>query len=561
MRTESRTAFAIVLVIAATACAGPKRAPAPAPASLPTAAPGLEPLSVSIPETNPRPATLRLLEQTRFTLNVQDADLRGLLLGLGRESPLNVVVGPRVGGRVTADLADVSLLAILEQVVLPQGYQYDVQGNLLRVYASDRETRIYRVDYPNYLREGQSDLTISGAIESKASVASGSGGGEDISKSGVQTTQSVDFWTELEAALQSIVLGGSEDEASESSDASLEVRRVLVSRQAGLVTITAPSVVLRQVEHYLSHLARNTGQQVLIDAEIVEVTLNDDLDLGFDIEYAPDLPMGAEGVFERLILSGFPEATIAQKLAPVLSNGGVSIGFARDELGLILKALATQTDVRVLSTPRITTLNNHKALIKVMRNQVFFVAEVESEVVEGVGVTQTTEFVPQIVPIGVTLDVTPHVSDAGEITMHVHPSVSEVVAIENQPAADPTLPAVGSLPVIDLRETDTVVRVDDGQTVVIGGLIQSQEIDVERKVPLLAEIPVLGRLFRSTTKTEKRSELLILLTPTVLEPARILRVTEAASESLHNLESLRSHRMLEPPWWRRPLGRSYGVKR
>ena len=164
------------------------------PGGAPPLGDAILPRALRLPEDTPRPATYRLLEQTRFTLNVQDASLRGLLLGFGRESPLNIVVEAGVGGAVTADLEDVSLLEILDEVVRPLGFRYELAGNVLRVFRTDRETRHYRIDYPNYKRSGSSDLTISGAIESKPSFGGDSDdGGEDASSAGVQTEQVVDF--------------------------------------------------------------------------------------------------------------------------------------------------------------------------------------------------------------------------------------------------------------------------------------------------------------------------------------------------------------------------------
>jgi MSHA biogenesis protein MshL len=205
-------------------------------------------------------------------------------------------------------------------------------------------------------------------------------------------------------------------------------------------------------------------------------------------------------------------------------------------------------------------MNNHKALIKVVRNEVYFIAEVESQVVAQVGVTQTTNFVPQIVPIGVTLDVTPQVSDTNRITMHLHPSVSEVVEVTQQPKTDPLQETPGSLPVIDVRETDTVVTVDDSQTLVIGGLMQSRNIKRNKKLPLLGDIPYLGTLFREEKIEEQKTELVILLTPRVLDPPRIARIETERMDRWKRADELRLERQEEKPWWRVPYGEEYGIK-
>ena len=234
-------------------------------------------------------------------------------------------------------------------------------------------------------------------------------------------------------------------------------------------------------------------------------------------------------------------------------------GVASDRLSAQLRALAAQTDVRVVSTPRVATLNNHKALIKVVRNQVFFIAETDVQIVEGVGTTTTTDFVPQIIPIGVTLDVTPRISQDGEVTLHIHPSVSEVVAVQPQPSTDPSAQQTGSLPVVDLRETDTVVRVRDAETIVIGGLMRSRNLDMERKVPFFGDLPLLGAFFRSTNVEELRTELIILLTPRILRAPTVRRVADEANASQASLDALRLARRPQRPWWRVPRGVSYGA--
>jgi MSHA biogenesis protein MshL len=164
-----------------------------------------------------------------------------------------------------------------------------------------------------------------------------------------------------------------------------------------------------------------------------------------------------------------------------------------------------------------------------------------------------------VIPVGVNLDVTPQVSEDGEITLHVRPSVSEVISVKLQPKTSEELPQNGSLPVVDVRETDTVLRVHDGETIVLGGLVQSREFEKERRVPFLADVPYLGTLFRNTSVSEIRSELVIFLTPTVLDAPRITRTTAEARGQLDAADALRRERSESSPWWRKPFGQSYGA--
>jgi len=164
------------------------------------------------------------------------------------------------------------------------------------------------------------------------------------------------------------------------------------------------------------------------------------------------------------------------------------------------------------------------------------------------------------VPVGVTLDITPQISEGGQITMHIHPSISEVVNIVPQPIADSSIDIAGSLPVIDLRETDTVMRVKDQTTILIGGLMQSREFSRDEKIPVLGDIPIIGQLFRQSKVEETRTELVFFVTPTILDAPAITRVREEAEASLEELDGLRLDRLKEPPWWRYPFFGYYGLE-
>jgi MSHA biogenesis protein MshL len=552
-----RLGAALALLCALACSAGRPSQPAPPDAAGAAATvldelppPALEPSTLSAPDRSPRPPALRLLQEGRFTLDVQGADLRGLLAGLVRSSPFSLVVSPEVSGEVTADLRAVSLYDILEQVVVPRGYAYQVSDALIRVGPPRLESRTYHVAYPSYKREGNSDLTLNGAIETAPDLGTGTTStAADASASTLATTQQLDFWGELKTSLDALVTRGATDGE----------RQVLVAEQSGLVVVRAEPDVLAEVEDLLSEMEHSNQQQVLIDTRIVEVTLSDDLDLGVDLEFARSFKGSTSGALARLIDPTRRAAVITTNISPALVNGGFTFGIASDSLSARLRALAAQTDVRVVSTPRVATLNNHKALIKVVRNQVFFVAETDVQIVEGVGTSVTTEFVPRVIPIGVTLDVTPRISEEHEITLHIHPSVSEIVAVQNQPSTDPNALQTGSLPVVDLRETDTVVRVRDGETIVIGGLMRSRNLDQESKVPFLGDLPLLGHFFRSTNVEELRTELIILLTPRVLEGPRVYRVADQARSSQEALNQLRLERRPLRPWWRVPRGASYGA--
>ena len=531
----------------------------PEPVALPPVE--ISPRLLSRPDAEPRGAAVRALSEAKFTLNVQDTEIGGLLLGLGHSVPLNIVIGPGVTGTVSADLEKISLLGILEGIVRPRGYHYRIDGRTVRVFKTDRETRFYTLNYPNTVRKASAEFTIAGAISQELRLEGASGGGSsgDSSRSNVTTEHQLDLWTDTEQGVRLIVFGSKDGKASDTEPGpnGLPVRSVLVSRQAGIVMVTAPHSTLVEVERYLNMIARSLSRQVLIDTRIVEVSLSDEFDFGLDVEVSPGFSSGGSntvGTILRTITGGIARdnAILGQDLAPVLTSGGFSFGIANDSLGVVLNALARQSDLRIISRPRIATLSNHKALIKVVRNEVFFIAQTEVAVTEGVAQTTVTDFPPSIIPIGITLDVTPIVSDSGEITLHVHPSVSEIVEIRQQPQLTGQ-GATGSLPVVDIREADMVLRVQSGQTVVIGGLIQRRELDIEKKIPILGDLPFVGQLFRRTDIEERRSELVIFLSPTVLDAPAVERVVADADTNLADLNRKRlSRRVIRTPWWRHP---------
>ncbi|MFQ5697581.1 MAG: hypothetical protein ACE5IL_04765, partial [Myxococcota bacterium] len=536
-------------------------APAIPPAESPSQAsapvlepPSIAPRSLSRPDTRPRSAAIRLLSRGRYTLNVQDEDLAALLLGLGKDLPLNVVVGPGVHGTVSADLEGVSMLEILDQIVIPRGYYYRVEGRTLTVYSIDRATRVYRIDYPATARTGEAELSVRGAVAQDINTGGNQSQSEDVSESNVTTDYKANLWEEVEAGVRLIVFGNerggtadSEEETADPEEASeaerppgpdTPSRSVLVSRQSGLIIVTASGEMLDRVDHYLAEVKRSLSRQVLIDARIIEVALSDELDLGVSWEFSPGFGDRAiAGTVTRSITGGLARegAVASQALAPGLTAGGFMFGIASNEVGAMINALAKQTDLRVIATPQLATLNNHKALIKVIRNEVFFVSDVEVNAFSQVGQSAVPNFDPTITPVGVTLDVTPFISEDGEITLHLHPSVSEIVSIVTQPKALDSLPDSGSLPVVDLREADTLLRVRDGQSVVIGGLRQERELDIEKKVPLLGDIPWLGQLFRGSRVETRRTELVIFVTPHLLDAPTIERVREDRENALHAL--------------------------
>jgi type II secretory pathway component GspD/PulD (secretin) len=267
---------------------------------------------------------------------------------------------------------------------------------------------------------------------------------------------------------------------------------------------------------------------VTIQAKIMEVILSDDHKAGINWKVIEGLPRSinvAWGLTNKAGTTGFPGSTTgymsspssgvgtlataistpgAYKIAPY--GGILALGSAGAEVALsdVMQAIAEQGDVKVLSNPTISTLNNQKAIIRVGNQDVFFVT--------GAVATQTTvtQFIqPMTIDIGILLDVTPQIAEDGTIIMNIHPSITDKTGEKTSPDGKSTFP------LLSVRETDTTVRVRDGQTIIIAGLMQEKTLENYNGVPLLHSIPLLGGLFRYKTGTKINSELVIMITPTL----------------------------------------------
>jgi len=217
------------------------------------------------------------------------------------------------------------------------------------------------------------------------------------------------------------------------------------------------------------------------------------------------------------------QGTFSQSLSP--ATGLFQIGVSKGDFKALLDAMAEQGKINVLSSPRISTLNNQKAVIKVGRDEVFFKPEYSVQKNELTGTTTSvlTGVTPQTVTVGVVLDVTPQIDEDGAITMHIHPSVTDLVKVEQFSIKGDVY---ATAPVIDVRETDAVVRAEDGQTIIIAGMMKEKKAETVTKVPFLGDIPGLGALFRRTDRQKEKTELVILLTPTVLVGKKITDIPE-----------------------------------
>lgn len=432
-----------------------------------------------------------------FNIAASDVPARDFFLSLVQELETNIIVHPDVTGAVSINLKNVSLEDILNAVENVYGFSVEKQANTYYIYPPQLSTRIYRLNYLNLKRTGSSAMSVSNGQISNSSSSSGSSSSSSSSggnSSEILTESEVNFWEGIEQSLRSIL--GAETG-----------RDVIVNPHTGLVVIKANSSEHKSIEAFLKNTQANLQRQVVIEAKILEVELNHRFESGINWEI-----LGNPGS-KTIGLSQASETLVN----PDNINGIFSIDLGLNDFKALIQLLETQGDVKVLSSPRISTVNNQKAVIKVGTDE-FFVTELAQNTTTTATETTTTPEVT-LTPFfsGIALDVTPQISEEGEIILHVHPTVSQVA--DQTKLIDLGGDQVLSLPlaVSSIRESDSIIKAQSDQVIVIGGLLQSSESKLNANLPWAARLPLIGNLFKQQRLSTQKSELVILLKPMLVQ--------------------------------------------
>lgn len=507
--------------------AAAQAAPAPVPAEVTRA------LVPKLELDPPKPLTPS--NEQRFDISVNEVPARQFFMSLVDGTRYNLVVHPDVGGKISLSLKHVTIPEVIAAARDVYGYEFERTTYGYEIMPARLEARVYQINYLNMNRSGASSTFVSAGTLQRGGredanqgvgqngdtapvTTDGNGAGRDGQRSAIGTQivtrqPETSFWQELTTSVSAIVGEGAGTS-------------VVVNPQSGVIVVRALPSALREVEHFLTAAQLIAQRQVVLEAKILEVELSDGFQSGINwASVIGDFTLGQTG--GGTVFPAAPIASDTQGLTTLLPRaaglalpasgfGGVfSLALQGKDFGAFLELLKTQGNVQVLSSPRISTMNNQKAVIKVGTDE-FFVTDVSTTTVTGTATTATPNI--ELTPFfsGIALDVTPQISQSGEVMLHIHPSVSEVQDQQKNitvGGVQQTLPLARST----VRESDSIVKALNGQLVVIGGLMQNQDVERDAKTPGLGELPVLGGLFRHRQTASRKSELVILLRPLVIE--------------------------------------------
>jgi MSHA biogenesis protein MshL len=531
--TLLRAAFALF----AAACAS-------SPAAVPRTQVRLEPVKAAPEAATPLPGLPSLsggaaisggAEPRLTVLSAVNSDVSAVVRELATKFGLQYQIDPAVRGTVNTTLRNKTLSEALDAIV-PQGVTYQVQNGVLRVGPARMTTRIFSLDYVSLSRFGTASTIIQrrlgtsnfgasgigagGASSFGAAGSLGAGGGADV----ISAVSVADVWEEIRVAVEALLFdaapAATEARATQQAAGGAQAgggarpysrvgqdgRRLIINPISGQITVSAFSGQLDQVETFIRAFESSIQRQVLIEAKIVEVNLDRSFEFGID--------------WNVLARSGTGLLSVGTVSQPPLGSSGASgnvkftLSGGSGEITAVLNALSTQGDVRVLSSPRVSALNNQRAVFDVTTGEIVFTLN-RTPILSTTGIP-TGQFISEVTPtqvnVGIVLDVLPQIGADNTVTMNIRPVVTSVARTASFTADGNTFTA----PVIDTRESDTMARLRASETIIIGGLMQTRREKIRTGVPGLRSIPLLGRLFTSYRDVEKKAELVIFLTPTII---------------------------------------------
>jgi general secretion pathway protein D len=504
------------------------------------------------------------IDEPTYSIVVYDTPVKEVLFAIARDSKLNIDIHPAIKGNVTLNAVNQTLPAILERLAKQVDLSYQLSGEVLSIAPDQPVLRTYAVDYVNLSRDTAGFIgaaaeiagTGKGALESGANLS----GGSNSSRTGISSESKSHFWETLEKNIKDILAetdkeimvkrghslpitsqkaANKADKKTSKADLSKDLDQaknefktlyagtVIINREAGIVNVRATVKQHEKVQEFLEQVLASVRRQVLIEATIVEVRLNDSYQAGIDwtkiAGASGGLSFGQQLGTQVTVngLNGLPITTAnAFGVKPVAgfvaaySNTNSKFG----NIAASINMLEQFGKTAVLSSPKLMVLNNQTAVLKVVDNLVYFT--VKSDTVAGSSGSQavtTYTSTAHTVPVGVVMTVTPQINRIGHVNINVRPTVSRVVGLAN----DPTPGLESQIPIIQVREMESMLQIVSGNTAILGGLMQDEALKNTDQVPVLSKIPILGKLFTGHNDASRKTELVIFLRPTVIVNASL----------------------------------------
>ncbi|PPD53675.1 MAG: pilus (MSHA type) biogenesis protein MshL [Methylotenera sp.] len=506
-----------------------------------------------------------------YSVVVNEVPVKEILFALARESKLNIDIHPSIQGRVTLNAVDQTLPAILERLAKQVDLTYKMDGNVLYIAPDQPVLRIYKVDYVNINRDTKGFIgaaaEISSTGQSANTGANGSttitntsgNGANNSSRTSVDSTSKNHLWESLilnlkellaetdkevivtrfgsatEPTAQNAGTNATTTALSEAAKDSTEERNqqrseyktlfaanVIANPETGVISVRATNKQHEKVQEFIDKVMGSAKRQVLIEATIVEVRLNDSFQAGIDWSRFGN----------NANSSGF---TFQQSLGPNIdptTGAGFAVGYLNpvSSLGNILSSVTLLKqfgDTKVISSPKLMVLNNQTAVLKVVDNLVYFTVQAQqSQGSVGGGILSTVTTTPNTVPVGIVMSVTPQINETSAVNINVRPTISRVLSFVRDP--NPQLNGVNGalvipsqIPQIQVREMESILQVNSGNTAILGGLMQDEIQRNSDKVPGLSDIPGVGKAFTGRDDSNRKTELVIFLRPTVINNASL----------------------------------------
>jgi MSHA biogenesis protein MshL len=504
-----------------------------------------------------------------YSVVVNEVPVKEILFALARESKLNIDIHPAIQGRVTLNAVDQTLPAILERLAKQVDLTYKMDGDVLYIAPDSPVLRTYQVNYVNMSRDTESFIGADGQISSSSQVGSNTStngnGANNSSRTSVKSLSKNHLWESLIQNIKDILaetdkevlvsriglLGQSEGQTNEAqpkksnetnavnnsqadlAKATLERDRekseyktllaanVIANAETGVISVRATNKQHEKVQEFIDKVMNNAKRQVLIEATIVQVTLNDGYQAGIDWSR-----LGSGFVFSQILGPQIATSVTSSNINGISgANPGIVAGYVNNNRNITssIQLLQQFGNTKVLSSPKLMVLNNQTAVMKVVTNRVYFTVQAQQSQGTVGGVLSTVTTTPNTVPIGLVMSVTPQINESGKVSIDVRPTITSSNKQDDVQDPNPSLiTAVPSfIPVVQVSEMESILQIDSGKTAILGGLMQDNVVRSSDKVPGLSGIPGVGKLFTGRNDSNQKTELVIFLRPTVVTNASL----------------------------------------